>query len=342
MTFSATRGGRVVCVALLAASLVVHLPAVAADPPQEPAAPEPQTSNEAKTDEARKVAREKGTTALQLFRMGRYEEAYALFREADDLFHTLPLVLYMARCQDKRGQLLEARALYERVFREPAITAEPEPIVKARQAAMAEVGPLKLRIPTLAIDVRGPPPDQITLFVDGAVWPVGEPRELDPGSHEVEAITRSGARTGRTLDVPEGRTMSILLRLGLFAPASRTTTLEVPSDPQRRPAAAAAAFGVGASALGIGAVTGFVVLGRSGILRQRCEAGCSPLARAELNETRALGHVSTASFVLGGAGLLAGVVLVATLPPEKPSRIRFASELWFRLGPGSIVAEGRF
>jgi hypothetical protein len=290
----------------------------------------------------RRIAREKGSAALRLFRAGSYDEAYPLFREADELFHTLPLVLYMARCQERRGKLLEARALYERVLGEPLPEEMPESLVKARGAAMAELGPLRLRIPTLAIDVRGPLPEEVTLFVDGDVWPMGEPRELDPGGHEVEAIARTGARTGRIVELPEGRAVSILLRLGLFAPGvARTTRLEAPPEPQWPKIASGTAFGVGAAGVGVGAVAGFVVLGRSDRLLDVCAKTCSAASRAELDATRTLGNVSTASFILGATGLATGVLILLLTP--SPRRDAFtAGGVRLNVGLGGMMAEGHF
>ncbi|UQA59508.1 tetratricopeptide repeat protein [Polyangium aurulentum] len=322
-------------------------PPKAAPPQSEPAPevkdpPAAEGPGEETLDDNRRIAREKGSAALKLYRAGEYEAAYPLFREADELFHTLPLVLYMARCQERRGKLLEARALYERVLREPLPEEVPESLTKARTAAMSALGPLRLRIPTLAIDVRGPPPEVVTLFVDGDVWPVGEPRELDPGGHEVEAIARTGARTGRLVELPEGRAVSILLRLGLFAPgASRTMLLEVPPDPQWSRIASGTAFGVGAAGVGVGAVAGFVVLGRSGRLVEACAKTCPPSARAEIDSTRTLGNVSTASFILGATGLATGV-LILLLTPSPRRGVLTAGGVHFDMGLGGVMAEGQF
>lgn len=299
-------------------------------------------SLEALALERRRVARERGTAALALFRAGRYDEAYPLFREADEQLHTLPLVLYMARCQGKRGKLLEARALYERVLAEALTDSPPESTLKARGAASAELAELRLRISTLAIDVRGPPPDEVTLFVDGEVWPIAEPRELDPGEHEVEAIARSGAKTSRSMDVPEGRAISTLLRLGLFASSGPRETATAPPDPDAQSwskVAAAVAFGVAGAALGTGSVTGFLVLGRGSFLGRECiQRACSPSQRDELHALQALGDVSTASFIIGGVGVAAGAgLLVFGRSPSKATSGVVAAA-W----PGGVVVGGRF
>ena len=325
------RARRLLARAALAATLTLPRGARADEPPKAEtmtSAPPPGPSEEEVREAQRAVALEKGRRAMQLFRAGQYAEAYPLFRDADDQFHTPQLVLYMARCQDKRGRLLEARALYERTLAETVPENPSESLLRARQAATAELGPVRLRIPTLAVDVRGPPPEEVTVFVDGELWPLGEPRELDPGKHEVEAMSRSGARTNREVELPEGRSVSIVLRLGLFAKSVERTTEPAPAEPTRpvwSVVAASGLFSVGALALVTGIATGGLTLDRRAVLERECvQERCTPAGFDAYEQTKAYASISNLSFAGAAIAAAAGVSVLLIVPSARPPSARGA------------------
>jgi len=346
--------------AALAAALLAQAPARAQEDSKEPAKPEtpaPTSTTETPPSDAppsdappsdappstRARAAEKGRRAMTSYRAGQYEEAYAFFRDANEVFHTPQLVLYMARCQDKRGKLLEARALYERVLSEPLPEAPSDSLVRARQAATAELGPVRLRIPTLAVDVRGPAPSEVTLFVDGEVWPLDEPREIDPGPHEVEALSRSGARTNRSVELPEGRSISIVLRLGLFAKSAPARTEFVAPDdkiPTWRAGLISVGFTVGLVNLAVGATAGAFALQAKDVVEAQCISNkCSRQGLDAADRARSLANWSNASFALAAVGVAAGVVGIV-FPAEKKQALRAGLGV---VGPGvGIFAGGAF
>ncbi|MDI1445680.1 hypothetical protein [Polyangium sp. 6x1] len=325
------RGRRVsLAGAALTAALLFPFASQADEPPQAEATtpPRAEPSEEEQREEKRAVALEKGRRAMQLFRAAQYAEAYPLFRDADEQFHTPQLVLYMARCQDKRGKLLEARALYERTLAEPLPETPSESLLRARQAATAEVGPVRLRIPTLAVDVRGPPPAEVTLFVDGELWPMGEPRELDPGKHDVEALARSGARTAREVELPEGRSVSIVLRLGLFAKGVDRTIEPAPAPPTKPTwslVAASGFFSIGALALVTGVVTGGLTLDRREVLETECvQERCTPAGFAAYEQTKTYASVSNLGFGVTAIAAAAGASVLLFAPNATPAAARGA------------------
>jgi hypothetical protein len=313
-------------------TLVAALPAsgqTETPPPQSSDARSAEEEAAAEAEAHRGRALEAGRSAMTLYRAGRYEEAYGSFREANELFHTPQLVLYMARCQDKRGKLLEARALYERMLAEPLPEAPSDSLVRARQSAMSELAPLRLRIPTLSVDVRGPQPSEVTLFVDGEVFPLTEPRELDPGAHDVEAISRSGARTSREVALPEGRSIAIVLRLGLFAanaalrPAAEPLPAAQSGPPVGFVVGAASAFSLSATGLVVGAVTGGLAVGQKNIVEAQCiHAACSDEGMAAANRAASFATWSDAGFAVAAIGATAGVTLVLLAPaPKRAQRV---------------------
>jgi hypothetical protein len=88
---------------------------------------------------------------------------------------------------------------------------------------------------------------------------------------------------------------------------------------------ACAGFGLGAAGLVAGSVTGGLALAKSAELETACPGGVCPAERAgEIDDMGALGDAATASFVVGGIGLAAGVgALVAfELTKEDAARAR--------------------
>lgn len=320
------RSGRVFLAgAALAATLTLPARSEADETPKDEAtsAPPPGPSEEEEREQKRTIALEKGRRAMQLFRAAKYAEAYPLFRDANEHFHTPQLVLYMARCQDKRGKLLEARALYERTLAETLPENPSESLLRARQAATAELGPVRLRIPTLAVDVRGPPPAEVTIFVDGELWPLGEPRELDPGKHEVEALSRSGARTNREVELPEGRSVSIVLRLGLFAKSVERTIEPAPAEPTRpvwSVVAASGLFSIGAFALVTGVVMGGLTLDRRAVLERECvQQRCTPAGFDAYEQTKTYASISNLGLGAAAIAAAAGAGVLFFVPGSKPA-----------------------
>ncbi|MGK4002438.1 tetratricopeptide repeat protein [Sorangium sp. So ce1036] len=80
------------------------------------------------------------------------------------------------------------------------------------------------------------------------------------------------------------------------------------------------AFGLGAVGLGVGAVTGILSLSRVSDLKAQCDGRRCPAAlQGEADAATTLGHVSTASFLVGAASAAAGVVLLVLRPGGDPA-----------------------
>ena len=86
--------------------------------------------------------------------------------------------------------------------------------------------------------------------------------------------------------------------------------VEIAPRPYRIPAFVS--FGVAGASIVVGAVTGALSLGMTSDLKARCPNDvCSPGDRGSLDSANALANASTATFVIGGAAAVAGVVLIA-------------------------------
>ena len=298
---------------LSALSLILFFLTTSAKAEPPPPAVADETNTETEAEALRVRALEAGSRGKTLFLQGQYEAAYDAFRQADELVHTPQIVLFMARCQDKRGKLLEARALYERTLSEPLPETPSPSLLRARQSAAEELGRLRLRIPTLAVDVRGPPASEVTLFIDNDVFPLDEPRELDPGKHDIEALAQSGARTTREVELPEGRSVSIVLRLGLFAQSavSRPDSV-IPMQPLPYfTLAAVSAFSVGALGLVVGTTAGGIAIAQKNIVEHQCiNSYCSDKGILAVNRANAAAIWSDIGFVVAALSVSTGGFLL--------------------------------
>jgi hypothetical protein len=101
---------------------------------------------------------------------------------------------------------------------------------------------------------------------------------------------------------------------------------------------ACAGFGFGAAGLVAGSVTGGLALAKSAELETACIDGVCPPARAgDVDDMAALGDAATATFVVAGVGLAAGVgALVAY------ELIRDDARAIVALGAGSATLAWRF
>ncbi|WP_437659104.1 tetratricopeptide repeat protein [Sorangium sp. So ce1182] len=108
-------------------TLLAAAPALAAEPPAGASA------------DAQQLARTRAHEGLKLYGADRWQEAFDAFQEADRLYHAPTLVLYMARCQRKLGNLEAARALYEQVLGEALPDDPPPAFLEARRDAETEL-----------------------------------------------------------------------------------------------------------------------------------------------------------------------------------------------------------
>lgn len=255
-------------------------------------------------NEAAKIdeAREMGDKGVALYQDGKHAAALELFVRAEELHHAPTLVLYIARCHDKLGQLMEAVAFYREILAEELPVNAPDQFEKARAAAHSEVDLLIPRIPTVSLMVSAPPGTIARVTIDGREIPrVRWLRvELDPGDHTFEA-TAAGMRTAtRNELVPEGARMELTLEL---AP------IPAQAPPERVPAAeplplypAWIGLAAGGAGLVVGAITGGLHLSEVSALKSRCRPDdrCPAADRDVADEAQTLATVSTVTFIVGG------------------------------------------
>ena len=183
------------------------------------------------------TAREAATEGIKLYRAGNYADALDRLRRAQALYDAPVHLLYIARSQDKLGQLVEAAENYRLLDHYTLPASAPEAWVSAVDDGRKELAVLEPRIPTLRIvadpaDLHEPSRKIDDNAVAAAV--IGISRPVDPGKHHVELVATGFALATADVDVPEGATKDVTLKLAPGDVASPVSSAAAPSDPRRR------------------------------------------------------------------------------------------------------------
>jgi hypothetical protein len=316
--------------AVIALAFFAPAPAFAQKPP-------PATDSSKAPEGRQTAARGLALEGLKLFGADRYAEALATFREADALFHAPSVTLYIARCQRKMGKLLDARATYDKLLAEDLPKDASPQFVQAHVEAGQELEALKHRIPTLRVVVVGVPAGEAQVMLDGVPFVEGT-KELDPGRYTVEIrrATRPGeAPVTRAVLLVEGSPKILTVDLG-------AATVPEGTPPGRWYLPGGIALGVGVLGLGAGVVSGALSLAKVSQIKSQCiGTSCPPSLKGEGDSAKLLGYVSTTTFAVGGAGAIAGGVLLYVFRPRQPPAQGRAG--WgVSMGVGRVDVEGRF
>jgi Tetratricopeptide repeat len=282
------------------------------------------------------------------------------FERARQLYPAPTLAVALARAQIGMGKWIAAQETLNRVLREGSPAGSPPAYAKAVLDARKELDVLEPRIPSVIINVKGPPTLRVT--IDGALVPsaaLGVNRLVDPGAHTVRAEAEGFASAQATVNASEHQVESVALVL--VPGAASPPPVEPPHPPPSTPPPSSSpppaspppasggstlrtvgfvGIGVGAAGLVMGAVTGGLAVSKHGDLATGCQGGhCPPSEYGALDSYHLMTNLSDAGLVVGGVLAAAGVVLVVTAP--KPGR---SQEAWVApiVGPGYLGAQGRF
>lgn len=319
---------RTLSIALLGIALLAPATALAAPP----------------SAEDREAARKLADEGAELFDAGRYDEAVKLFRKADEKVHAPTFGLAIAQAYAKGGKLIEARAHYQKVVNEKLPPSPPPSFVEAQAAARRELDELSRRIPTLQIVLSGAGAGGAKVAIDGApVASIDQPLERNPGDHRIDVTPGSGKPISRELTLREGATERIEIALPGAAPGSEKAS----SGSKGSILPAAISLGIGAVGIGVGAVTGAMALGRAGDIKDACSGNVCPKSlEGEASSAGTLADISTVSFIAGGVGVAAGVVLLILRPGGSSEDASAAAParpfVNVSFGPGSAWVSGKF
>jgi hypothetical protein len=263
------------------------------------------------------------------------------YQAADAIMHVTTTGLAVAKAQADLGLLVEAHDTLSDVMRVPAKPNEPAAFAEARGAAQTLYDELEGRIPSVRVVLDTPAsqtsqgtPQAASVTVDGAVIPPAALiayRRVNPGHHVIVAkVGPVERRQDVTLAEREKREVRIDLG-GVAAPLPEPTAPATlpPLDVSRESAASSSSgsgpwkalsitgITVGVAGILVGSITGIVSISKANAAKAvpanqgGCVGdACGPATHSDIDTSVAMGNVSTAAFIVGGAGLALGVTSV--------------------------------
>jgi len=283
-----------------------------------------------------------------LVRRGDFEGAAKKFEAADEKDPQPSYKLELARMLVEKGAFAEATSALEACNAlEPKQWAEKN----AKKTCGTFADEVNERAPKLGVQVFEPEASLVTVTVDGdTVDPGDGPFALDPGAHEVEATADGYTSFSKKVELEESKTETIEITLEKSAAAEGDTgEKKNKGGGGLSPIPAYVAWGVGAVGLGLGIGFGVSAIQTTNqVLRDfGCEDNeCPADAEDDLNTAKLNGNISTAGFVIGFTGVVAGTVLFLFSgdDEDEPKEGVEAEAVVVQpmVGPGYLGLQGQF
>jgi hypothetical protein len=323
----------------------------------------------AQSDGDRATARALGGDGQQALDNKDYKTAEDRFRRADSLVHAPTLMLGLARALAGGGKYVEAQETYNRIIREGLPPSASDTFKKALADAKKEVDAVSPKVGGATIRVHsaaGADVPNAKVVLDGTpvnTASLGVRRAIDPGTHVLQ-VSADGLKPAEVkFDVAEGGNVETPVTLEADLSAAQPPSVQPPAIApagEVAPVTASStasggrkvlpwmAFGVGGAGLAVGAVTGFIAMGKHSDIANQCLGqSCTYLgAQGDIDSYHTVATISTIGFIVGGVGVAAGVVLLVTQPKTDSAPPSQPAPTGLRVVPviglGSIGAVGQF
>lgn len=205
---------------------------------------------------------------------------------------------------------------------------------------LRRVDQINAAVPTVVFEAKDPAGNDLTnIKVDMDGQPLvdrldGSAVALDPGEHHFHFTAPGGVVTDKTIVIHESekdRHERVVIGTPLPAtsaqPAPAAATSTTPEAPAEDPGASRRTIayvvgGVGAVGLVVGAIFGGLAISGSSSSKNECStSSCTNYNQSlsDYNSANTDGTVSTVAFIVGGAALATGVVLLVTAPKSASS-----------------------
>ncbi len=183
------------------------------------------------------------------------------------------------------------------------------------------------------------------LFIDGRAVNVSGTmvsHRVDPGPHTVVAERRHRAPVVETVDVNAQQTVTLELRLS--DDATGTSEIIIVERDRSQAIVGVSVAALGAVGLGFGVVFGVLAVNADAEAASRCSASapdvCDDAGVAANDKVVAFARASTASFVIGGVALAAGLAVFFTAPDAGVDPVAAVAVAYARGGPLLTLSVG--
>lgn len=271
------------------------------------------------------TARQLYNQGVELRDRGDLRGALEKLKAAHALGNTPITGVELCKTHASLAQPVEAREVCLGVGRIPPLAGETPRSQEARNEAARIAEDMRPKIAVVRLHITGVPQGRDPIVtVDGAPVPLaalGEARAVNPGRHDVSARVGKGPETRSQVDVAPGESKDISLPVTpgpeevAPVPVGPVREGEQPPPRERGNALATVGWVIGGVGVGIGAITGIVALSDKSDLDKKCtDKICGTEDHDALDSAKKWGNVSTAFFIIGGAGLMLGLIGTLTAP----------------------------
>lgn len=285
----------------------------------------------ARADDANVVAAEAlFNEGRALLDKGRFEEACGRFARSQQIDPAVGTLLNLGECYEKLDKLASAWAAYRQAAA-LAITRNDERRASLARAAAAKAEP---RLARLSISVEGQVPGLVVTrngaTVDPAALDTAVP--VDPGPQVVVATAPERKSWSTTIDVTQGATEAVrvpqLVLDESAIPPSPPPPHAAGPPPGNTQRTVAIGLEIGGSAVLVGGlIFGGLAAARWASVEETCPDGRCPneaerqRRASDADAARRFATASNVSLAIGGAALVAGIVLHLTAPGRRVSLV---------------------
>jgi Tetratricopeptide repeat len=265
---------------------------------------------------------------LSQMQAGKFTAACPAFAESQRLDPQPGTLFTLAECEAKAGKVASAATHYDDYLSlYSRMTADEKRRQRGRdkvaEKTRAEIAP---KVPKLTLRLPKDAPSGVVVERDGVTLggaALGIPLPADPGEHVIRIMLGANSKEQRvTLAVGENREIELEL--------PQADAPDAPESPATSPATqspaadhgtgggggktlAWVAGGIGVAGLAVGGVTGAMVFGKKGTIKDHCDGTvCDQTGKDAADSAKTLGLVSTIGFGVGIVGIGTAAVLLLT------------------------------
>jgi hypothetical protein len=288
------------------------------------------------TADEKAAARELALIGMDLKDKGDCPAALEKLERAEQLYHAPTILTAIGECQIALGRLVEGTENLKKVSLEHIDPKASSTFFDAQNRARKLLDETLPRIAKLTIELD-PELEDVELLIDDVKVSsalIGVRRPTDPGRHTVTVRKQGYLDATAEVTLEEAGDEKLTLTLSpdpaaaaadeatppeaLETDASIQTAAAPPRQKSTQPVLGWIGIGVGAAALGAGAVTGVLALDQANHLTCPNDV-CSGSDAGRLDSALSLATASTILLGAGGALAVTGVILLLTSPSEKAS-----------------------